>query len=159
MLVIPLECTNIELAPNCVECNAVIDTNDPFYYDQEENAVYCEECEKNLQKGKTFRIYIKSNNIGNEIVNEFYNKNVYINEPIDKTVDDICDLCEEQMKDKFYLSMTQLNTVVGFVHFCICDDCFDNLRKAKKIKKGKCAENIKRFCIDNSNLIFRKISY
>ena len=96
---------------------------------------------------------------GDEIIEEFYYRNVYANEPVDKFVDEVCDLCEAKMGNEFYLSLTQLNADVGFVPFCVCGKCFETLRKGEKVKKGVVVENMKRFCVDKEKLIFRKISY
>ena len=162
VLIIPLMCYNeIEFTSSCCECNEDVHKEDGFYYDQEENEVYCEKCEERVTQGKTFKIFFKYNddNVDNEIIEEFYYRNVYVNEPVDKFVDEVCDLCEKEVGKEFYLSLTQLNADVGFVPFCICGRCFEMLRKGEKVKKGVIMENMKRFCVDKKKLIFRKISY
>ena len=162
VLVIPLLCYNeLEFNSNCCECNEDVNKENGFYYDQEENEVYCEKCEERGTRGKTFKIFFKYNddNIDNEIIEEFYYRNVYVNEPVDKFVDEICDLCEKEVGKEFYLSLTQLNADVGFVPFCICGRCFEMLKKGEKVKKGVVMENMKRFCVDKDKLIFRKIAY
>ena len=163
VLMIPLVCYNeVEFSLSCCECNEEVSKEEGFYYDQEEGEVYCEECEERGARGKTFKIFFKysdDGDIADEIIEEFYYRNVYANEPVDKFVDEVCDLCEAKMGNEFYLSLTQLNADVGFVPFCVCGKCFETLRKGEKVKKGVVVENMKRFCVDKEKLIFRKISY
>ncbi len=132
-------------------------TDVPYYYDQIDKNSYCENCEKNLSFINSNLIYIKSKNIDKEIISEFFNSNISINENLNKNLPEYCCICENQLEKIFYISLTQFNFKEGYNPICICQNCFDNLNN-KDLNEFNRNNRMKEYCIHSDNLVLRKIN-
>ena len=131
--------------------------NVPYYYDQIDKNSYCENCEKNLSFINSNLIYIKSKNIDKEIISEFFNSNISINENLNKNLPEYCCICENQLEKIFYISLTQFNFKKGYNPIYICQNCFDNLNN-KDLNEFNRNNRMKEYCIHSDNLVLRKIN-
>ena len=157
IIIIPLECEDIRTPINCKKCNVQLLNNVPYYYDQIDKNSYCENCEKNLSFINSNLIYIKSKNIDKEIISEFFNSNISINENLNKNLPEYCCICENQLEKIFYISLTQFNFKEGYNPICICQNCFDNLNN-KDLNEFNRNNRMKEYCIHSDNLVLRKIN-
>ena len=156
VLIIPLECTELELPVDCNKCGEEIEEVDPFYYDQEDNVVYCVKCEHELDYHNSHMIYIKSKDFDNEIIDDFFTTNISTSSPLASNISEQCALCDVPLSNEIYISMTQFNINKGFIPLCICQQCFNSITNDNISNSLK--SNVNKFCINCDNLIFRKIT-
>lgn len=156
ILIIPLQCCELNISVYCNECGEEIPETDAFLYKPNNNNVYCLKCEAKLENQEGYFIYIKSKDFDNEIIEEFMDLDASIHDSIHSGAKSICDLCNGPLNYDMYISLTQFNVNVGLFPLCICPDCFSAISQNSQNISDTIKKNMNYFCVSQDNLIFWK---
>ena len=158
--VITVPCEKFNINEYCKKCNKEIPDLQPFYYDSNNDSVYCLQCEKDLKNNNNYLTFIKTENIDDEIITDFYTNNSNIHSVINPILGEMCKLCGKKMGDTFYLNLTHFNLLGNnpMLPIDICPNCFETMEKNQKLDVISNV-NFNKLGLSNDHMIYRKISY
>lgn len=159
--IIPIPCVTLEIPSECTQCNKEMEEKDPFYFNQETNALYCIDCEKTLEFIEVYLIYFKSTSFDDEIIEEYFESNVRNDQPLNPYLGALCKICKGTLGNPYYVNLTHFNVISQsspFEPIDICQYCFSCMTDKKKrfnYFKEKTAVNI--LGLNSKQMIYRKI--
>ena len=162
ILIVPLPCEELELNYICNICNKKINKNNPFYYNQEEEISYCINCEKKAKIKSVYLIYIKSENLNNEIISDLFVSTSTIHSEINPLLGSICKICNCNLEKEFYLNLTHINIlsqISQMLPIDICQNCFNIIEEGGNFNDYNCLDNYNKFGLSSEHMIYRRIKY
>ena len=162
VIIVPLPCEDLDLTFECSICKKKLIKKEAFYYDQEDELLYCLNCEKKSNKTSVYLTYFKSDNFEDEIISELFNSNSKYNSEIDPSLGSSCKICNKIIENEYYLNLTHINNLSNIspmLPIDICKFCFDIIDQGGNFKDPIHKENYNKFGLSSEHMIYRRIKY
>lgn len=159
--IIPIPCVSLEIGIICKKCGKDLAETDPFIFEQEENGSYCVECGETLENLPTFPIYFRTLDIDDEIIEEFFNINAYVDKELNPLLGNNCKICNSKLGNLYYINLTHFNLIgkedTPLTPIDICGDCFEIIKNEEKFDTLDKNINFNKLGLSSKHMIYRKI--
>ena len=163
ILIVPLPCEELNINFKCNICKSKIDKNKSFYYNQEEESLYCLDCEKKKENNSVNLIYFKTETFDNEIISELFSSNINYNSEIDPSLGLTCKICNNQnIGNEFYLNLTHINNlsqISPLLSIDICQSCFNVIENGSNFTNNISKDNYNKLGLSSEHMIYRRIKF
>ena len=162
---IPCE-KDFKYSNKCIQCQKKIEIsqNEPAYFDELSNKIYCEKCGFEFSediKNNIFLTFINTQNYNEEVISEINENYIERDININPVLGKVCKICHNQIGDCYYINLTNFN--IDYIEspltpIDICGVCFDKMKSGDSFLNEPLKRlNYEKFGLNYKQMIYRKI--